>query len=63
MQMFTMCQSGPGALPDKRGHGLFYRRLRQSLINSKKPDVFLTSNVAVTDVFSDARVKVNILRA
>jgi len=63
MQMLTMCQSGPGALPDKRGHGLFYRRLRQSLIDSKKRDVFLISNVAVANVLSDAHIKVNILRA
>jgi hypothetical protein len=57
-----MCQSGPGAVPDKRGYGLFYRRLRQSLINSKKRDVFLTSNVSVANVLGDAHIKVTILR-
>src|SRR5439155_19999354 len=61
MQMFTVCQSGPGAFPDKRGHRLFYRRLRQSLINSKKRD-FFHRNVSVANVLSDARIKVNILR-
>jgi hypothetical protein len=61
MQMLTVCQNGPGAFPDKRGHGLFYRRLRQSLINSKKRDVF-HNNVSVANVLGDARIKVNVLR-
>ncbi|HEU5247107.1 MAG TPA: hypothetical protein VFU09_08470 [Candidatus Udaeobacter sp.] len=62
MQTLTMCQSGPRTLADKRGRGVFYRRLRQALIDSKKRDVFLINNVWVADVFGNAHIKVNILR-
>ena len=41
---------------------LFYRRLRQSLIDSKGRDALVINNTRVADVFSDAHIKVNILR-
>jgi hypothetical protein len=62
MQILTMRQSWPGTLADKRSHSLFYHRLRQPLIDSKKRDVFLISNLNVANVLSDANVKVGILR-
>src|SRR6266487_3835248 len=62
MRILTMSQSGPGTLADKRRHSLFYRRLRQSLIDSKKRDVFLISILRVANVFSNAHIKVNTLR-
>jgi hypothetical protein len=62
MQILTMRQSRPGALADKRGYGLLYRRLRQSLIDSKKRDVFLINNMGMANGFSNAHIKVNILR-
>jgi hypothetical protein len=62
MQILAMRHSGPGTVSDKRGHGLFYRRLRQSLIDSKGRDALVVNSTCVAGVFSDAHIKVNVLR-
>jgi hypothetical protein len=62
MQILTMCESRPGTVANERAHGLFYRRLRQSLIDSKGRDALVVNTTRVAGVFSDTHIKVNILR-
>jgi hypothetical protein len=62
MQILAMCQGRPGTVANEHADGLFYSRLRQSLIDSKGRDAFFISNASVADVFSNAHIKVNILR-
>jgi hypothetical protein len=62
MQILAMCQGRPGTIANKRVDSFFYRRLRQSLIDSKGGDAFFVSNASVADVFSNAYIKVNVLR-
>jgi hypothetical protein len=62
MQMLAMCESRPRTVANERAHGLFHRRLRQSLIDSKGSDALVVNNTRVAGVLSDAHIEVNILR-
>jgi hypothetical protein len=62
MQILAMCQGRPGTIANKRADSFFYRRFRQSLLDSKGRDAFFVSNASVADVFSNAYIKVNLLR-
>jgi hypothetical protein len=61
MQILAMRERRPGTVANERAHGLFYGRLRQSLIDSKGRDALVVNNTRVAGVFSDAHIKVNIL--
>src|SRR5438270_277422 len=54
MQMLAMCESGPGTVANERAHRLFYRRLRQSLIDSKRRDALVVNNTRLADAFRSA---------
>jgi hypothetical protein len=62
MQMLAMCERRPGTVANERAHGSFYRRFRQSLIDSKGRDALVVNNTRVANVFGNAYIKVNILR-
>jgi hypothetical protein len=46
MQILAMCERRPGTVANERAHRLFYRRLRQSLIDAKGHDALSSTTRA-----------------